>query len=410
MFENPLGRLVCCVVFAVVFCGQAKVVTLKDGRKITGEVTKTDTAYHVKTRFGTVLCPMEDVVSIKDAAKTDGDYEQRRAKAETAEDHFKLGKWAFDKKKLDIARRELKEALKLDSKFERASLLLKRVEAEIEGKGKPPPKVQPVITRPDTGQTQLRKEWLLTDEAISKIRLEELRTYRDEQGWLLLRDKVSIQFRNKVLGRFIDLMRGRDEFENTRAEEAFRVLPKSRQVAYILDKIDRDNAAIKNDIVIGSDPLFMLGFRNQVWPIMEQHCALAPCHGGATGKGGFKLLPGSGRNPKVEYANFLILDRFSSGDYAMIDRDYPDLSLFLQYGLDRDIARKKHSDKVTFAPPFPNTKRSNYKYVYDWIESLQNVPRPDYRVDYVPPFSKKAGSKTTPDKPTTAPAKPKNSK
>ena len=397
MFGKYIGRLTCSVLLAVVWLGQAKVVTLRDGRKLIGEVTKTETAYHVKTRFGTVVCPLGDVVSVKEVEeKKDKDYEAYRASIDpkTAEDYFKLAKWAFEKKKFAIARRDLKEALKLDPKFERARLLLRRVEEEL--KEKPPTRVEPdVKTEP---QTQLRDEWLVTKKDIYKIRLEELRIYRDRQGQYHIRDKVHFLFQNKVLDRFVDTMRGRDEFEVPGAEEAFRRWDKVRQAAYMLKKVDRDDVSIKDDILVGSDPQFMLEFRNRVWPIVEKHCAIAPCHGGPTGKGGLKLLPSIGRNEKVDYANFLILNKFTSGGYKMIDRGYPDLSLFLQHGLDRKIARKKHSKKATFTPPFPSTKTSNYQFVLKWIDTLQNSPRPDYRVKCDPPFSRKDTSEDVLDR------------
>ena len=174
---------------------------------------------------------------------------------------------------------------------------------------------------------------------------------------------------------------------------------------YILYKIDPYNTAIKDDIIIKTDPRFMIEFRSRIWPIVAKHCAAAQCHGGDKPKGGLKLFNIPGKNEKVDYTNFLILDMFASGGKRMLDRDHSDLSLLLQYGLPPEQSRFDHPVKIT--PPFRSRKDPVYRRVLSWINSLSGPLHPNYRTTYKPPFKLKTAAGGLPPLPpeTTQPAK-----
>ena len=70
----------------------------------------------------------------------------------------------------------------------------------------------------------------------------------------------------------------------------------------------------------------------------------------------------------------------------MIDRDYPEKSLLLQWGLPRDIAKyPAPEDLKRWRPSFTNTKSRQYQLILKWIDSLYD-PAPNYEVKYsLPP-------------------------
>jgi len=378
-----LGSVIC--LLAALAVAQMKTVTLKDGRKITGEVTKTDDGYQIKRKYGVVVVSKDQVVSIEDVTTPQEQYRQRLAKIDrkSPQDHYELGRWAFRTGLLEIARNELEAALKLKGDYERAKLLLRRVEARIEADSKKTPKT--VATGPTTGpagpvtgKVVLRPEWLVGQEDIYRIRLEELRE----------NDKATIVFRNDVIKRFIKMMRGVGDFRDRGFEKRFQAASRLDKVRYIRQNVDRDNSEIKDDIIIKSDPAFMMDFRTKIWPTVARYCATAACHGGTKPRGGFKLFNVAGKNEKIDYTNFLILDGFTTKQgRRMIDRNNREESLLLQCGLPEELAKFKHPHKIT--TPYADRKSANYVRVLQWIRSLEGGLHPSYRVKYTPPFGMK---------------------
>ena len=364
--------------------GQTKVVKLK-GRQttITGEVTETKDkkGYEIKTKAGVIVVSKDEVESITDLVTPTDEYHRRLAKIDPNDPkaRLELAEWAFKNDLLAEAKAELEAALKLKSDYPQARLLLSQVEAKIKatkaartrpgGNGEEPPPGS-------TSRPIVRREWLVGKNDIFRIRLEELRAG----------DTAGIQFRNDVLKRFMDSMRGREHFKEAQARSEFLALPRIDQVMYILEKIDRDNVAIKDDIIVTRDPKFMLDFRRYVWPMVSSSCATTHCHGGARPKGGLKFfnLP---RNQAVDYTNFVILSGFVKRGRRLINRDHPDLSLLLQYGLPKDQARFRHKEDIT--PAFRSMRDPRYRQVLTWIKDLNGPPHPDYRLDYRPPFNMK---------------------
>ncbi len=158
------------------------------------------------------------------------------------------------------------------------------------------------------------------------------------------------------------------------------------QALYILDKIDRNNESVKNDILIKSDPRFMVDFRRRIWPIIATYCATASCHGGDKPMGGLRLFNIPGKNEKIDYMNFLILDR-AYHHREMIDRDHKEMSLLLQFGLPAEQAQYRHPIEIKIA--YATRRARNYRRVLEWIESLKGPPHPDYRVGFRIPWAPK---------------------
>jgi len=395
MRKSFTTMLACCLMTACAAFGQTKKLYLKEAGFVQGSVTESGGNYIVKTRFGSMTIPKDQVLSIEDVITPEQEYKQRLARidAKSPEDHFMLGRWAFEKGLLETAQKELTAALNLKPDYEMAKLLLRQVEAKQAEEARKAAAEDAARSGRIVGGTEVKAEWLVTDEEIFRVRLAEL-----QQA-----DRVRVTFRNNVLNRFINMMQGLGDFAQPRFSRTFRGWPPVRQALYMLDNIDRDDRETKNDILIASDPRFMIQFRRRVWPIVARYCGTADCHGGAGAMGGFRVLNVAGRNPKVDYTNFLILDGFVGRGRKMIDRDHMDQSLILQYGLPPEQAEHAHPRKIPRA--YSSRNVSNYRSVISWIESLKGPPHPDYGVRLRVPWAARPPAEPTTRSAETQPAR-----
>jgi tetratricopeptide (TPR) repeat protein len=398
MFRNVAVAVLCCLALAASAWGQSKVVTLKDGKQIIGEVTEMKNAYQIKLKSGIIaIYAKSDVAKIEEETSPKQEFEQRLAKLDpaSADQHYALGEWAFGKGMYEEAQKVLQKALKIDAAHTKSKLLLVQVEAQLKLSGEPDTRpVRPPITTTkgaDANATVLA-EWLLSDEDINRIRLEELR-----KG-----EKVTVQFRNDADRKFIDMMRGKGDFEDARFEKRFLGFAPWDKAHYMLKHLDRDNVAMKDEIRIKTNPQFMVEFNSRVWPKLRQTCASVQCHGGEKPEGTLRFFP-LARNDKVDYTNFVILVGYRKDGRRLIDRNNPEESLFLNFGLPPDQARSGYVHQQKITPLFAKRTDDDYKRVLEWIDSLEGPPYPDYRLLWKPPLGMKIDT-GGPDFLTTQPA------
>ncbi len=375
---------------ASIAMAEVKTVVLKNGERVTGEVTKTPEGYRVETKMGAKTYPNDQVASVEAVSSTADEYAElvKKTNAKTADDHYKLAEWAFSHNLFDAAQKELAAALALEPEHVKAKLLQKQVEAKLAGPGKTP--AATAAASPAPGATNapspteaataggIKPEYLVSEEDISHIRMEELRPS----------DKVTIKFKSGVLEQYIKDRSGANDnnFKDKSDVERFKGKSPMEQLTIILNtpvlNIDSLNV-YKDKIEITTDPNFMKDFRASVWPVVRDSCAQAQCHGGNDVNGGFKLFRAAAMTPAIDYTNFVILDGFVSGGRRMINRSSPDQSLLLNYALPNDFARYKHPKKIT--TPLTSKEDSKYKAIVGWVKSLQAV-HPPYRLKYRAPF------------------------
>ncbi|MDY7009593.1 MAG: hypothetical protein SVV80_02425 [Planctomycetota bacterium] len=375
-----------------------QVVILKNGGRIIGEVTKTEKGYRILTDTGIETEYLtEQVLKIEDIVTPKDELAERLDKVDTkdAEGYYQVARWAYEQNLLDDAQKILKKVLKLKPDHENAPLLLKLVKMRQAG----PDESQPATTTAPGSDTtpSLNPSDFLNKEDIYRIRLMELKPS----------DRVSIQYRNDVLNRFIKAMRGIGDFEKPGYERKFRGYSKLEQVLYIRENTDRENTSIRNDILIKSDPNVMKEFKTRIWPIIARTYAKPTCYGGTKGRDGLKLFSLSLTDDRVAYTNFYILHKWERGGQKMIDRDNVKMSLLLQYGLPRKLAKRPRPDYVP-GPIFRSQDDRNYKLIENWIESLHRpFFSPGYQIDFKLPgqdVAKPEPPTTEPEPPTTKPA------
>lgn len=345
----------------VVGSAAEKVVILTNGRQLVGEVTETKDGWQIRKPGGVlIVLGADDVARIEDVKTPEIEYQRRLAGTDQKDPEklYQLARWATDRNMLTEARDVLKKVLKLKPDDENAKLLLRLVEIRLRAATRPAP---PGATTREGVGVRIKPSELLKKEDIYRIRLHELRE----------NDRVRIKYRGDVLDRFVKSMRGVGIFAEEGGEVRFRRAPALVQVRYILENIDRDSL-LRNDILIESDPLVMSQFRTRIWQIISKGCATASCHGGIKGAGGLRLFSASARRDQVVYTNFYILTRWSRSGRKLMKRDNPEMSLLLQYGLPKGLARLRHSDRVRSNPIFRNPADGNYKILMAWLKLLKH--------------------------------------
>ncbi len=373
MKKYALAILTCwAVVMVSSGISQTKKVTLKNGSVIVGQVKEIEDGYEFSREEGglTITIAKDQVDTIEDVKSLEGQYEDKlkQLKDEKRQDdpeaRYELALWAYNNEKLEIARKNLKETLRLDPRHEKAKLLLRVVESKIKGK-------KDDDDDDDDVDRKISPKILVTMEDIYKIRIEEVAAG----------ERVAVVFKNDVVGRFVDIMLKRGEFDRNEAKE-FQQLPGFRKLSIILKNISPTNYGIKDDIILKTDPQVMNDFRRKVWPIVSNGCASLECHGSAGGQGNLKLYNVPGADVRALYTNFVLMNSCSAKGHQLIDRDNVEYSLLLQHGLPPRHARTEHPEEIT--PLFTGMKDARYVTIKKWIESLAGPPAPDYRLRYKP--------------------------
>ncbi|MFP3937206.1 MAG: hypothetical protein ACLFVW_02610 [Phycisphaerae bacterium] len=376
MTRYALARLACCLLIAALCVGQTQIVTLKNGSKVRGTATRTNGQYEVRLSSGIVVVfPVEDVESITEVVTAESEFNKRKSEidADDPDQRYRLADWAYEREMYSEAKQELEAALELDPDHERSQLLLRQVEARLQASTQPAEQAPSGDPRRQE-KVSIRSDWLMDQEDIYRIRRAEL---RDE-------DRVVVKYRNDVIQRFIDRMEGRAEFREENFTDTFRGWDALRQTKYMLDELDDPQSPLAQDILIESDPKFMVDFRNHIWLTIARQCAGSNCHGGERVVGNLKLFNVRSRNERVHYTNFALIDGYVNDQGRMIDRDRPEESLLLQYMLPRDQAEQKHPEPLT--PGFPRRQSGAYQRMEQWIDSLSGPPHPRYKLQYDPPF------------------------
>jgi hypothetical protein len=399
--------LIVCV--SICLADETKKVTLKDGSSVLGQVTNTATGYEVKTRYGAFQYTFDQVATVADIGSPQDEYQQRLAKIDpkSAQDHFDLAKWASTNGLLETALAEVEQALKIKPGNDEYDALRRQIEARIKleatattrGGAAPGPKV---------GEPASPQKPLLSDQDMAVVRQAELSL--DPR----VAESPTVEFKNKCLENVMAAMNPKDA-------KALKNQAPIEQARFMLA-----NAAsfpgiqgLANDVVIKGNPKVLADFQSKVWPVVQGSCASTACHATEKGKGGLKLFNISGDKDKLAVTNFVLLDGYVNKDgLRMIDRDHPERSLLLQYGLAASEAQVPHpslgaagAPSIPIAnPPFKTARSDAYQKVYDWILELK-MPHPDYPIKYQPPagmtfnFGGDVGGVTTkPATPASAPA------
>ena len=281
--------------------------------------------------------------------------------------HYQLAVWCKEQEAYKLLERQARYVLRLNPDHEPARLLLDLAKRKLAAAG------EDGSSAAGAGGGSVRELGrVLDDDEIQILRRWELEKDPPE--------RVSVKLRNDVLRRFFDQAAGSPGFgyDDTREDRAkFFKLPRSEQAADILLY---GSEAMRQDVEIVRDPARFAVFKRKVLPVILDSCATASCHG-TNGDGGWRIYSDKLQTTQLVYTNYLILHEFESGTERLINRDNPDQSLLLRYGLGVSAggqdAGSEHPVKID--PAFKDARDRRYIEMRDWLHSL-DVVKPDYGI------------------------------
>lgn len=200
------------LVLAAVLLGPAltaDVLVHKDGRRIEGKlVSKNDREVVFETKFATLKFPAKDVVEIVEEKTRDEIYEERLAKAKTADDFHALGTWCEENKWRRRGRKHHEKAVELDPMHEGANLALGRV--KYKGEWMTPEerdarqRAEREAEMAERGLVQHEGRWVTPEE---KEKLEQGLVYFQNR-WMTLEESMRLQGKVLYDGRWIGAEEG----------------------------------------------------------------------------------------------------------------------------------------------------------------------------------------------------------
>lgn len=381
-------------VFASLVLAKPGVLKTRDGRTLEGDITDTTEGMLVKRGNIEVRVAHADVASVRYVPST-SPFTARinELKPDDTAGRMALALEAFHAGQYPTASSLAEEVLAKDPNNKQAVDLLDMIRRQILLEARQRGLV--AATTQDTTSsigTPLPPGALphqyLSDDEINRIRQTELQESDAA--------RVRVRLENAVAKRFKDIPQGSNgDFAN---------LSTFQQAISIIRHGDAD---MRKDVIVLQDPGAVREFRQNIQKIVLVGCASNSCHGSQAG-GPFVLFP-SPDNEAAAYTNFYMLctyqkrpvvqpDSIFGGSLAgamMIDRQAPDQSLLLTYGLPQQQAgAHAHPAIPGFRPTFATVNDGLYRRVRSWIAGSLVPQEPVYGITYQPPIAK----------PTTAPA------
>ncbi len=287
-------------------------------------------------------------------------------------DHYSKARDLYQKEKFAEANAENNAALALDPSFVEAKSLKRLLAAKLginTGTGE-----NPAETEPSGPEVPAAKIKLLSPEAISKIRFMELGD--KEPG---VRGSIPAKTIEDFWNDYV-----KKEYNSPTREDHEKFISPNNISGQIYKIRESRDAKYLEKVKITSDPADMVAFRTTIQPYVLQNCATAACHGGGRATD-FRLITKHGGLPSIEetYTNFYIMSSYVAKDGGrVINRDDPVKSLFVQYGLPKEVAKLPHPGNLKeLRPLFPDENDSRYKSLVGWVRTLA-FPLPEYGFTY----------------------------
>ena len=285
-----------------------------------------------------------------------------------------LIEWLLHKNQIEIAKSHLDESL-LDTPA--INSLRRRIGLKFKGrdiKKSEEKQILPALSVPSESKKLSR---ILTQEEVYLIRAYESNSKYPPSL------KFSEDVREKLLHEFSD-----DPRLKTGTALHNRVIDGNDQELF---QIVRELRAEKfySALISIDEPDSLRRFREDVhddWLI--NRCGTNACHGGID-SGIFLLHKKPKHDDRVRYANLLTLERLELDQtWPILNFNQPDQSLLIQYGLHRKLADNPHPEVKGWNPVPELGRQDEYQATIAWIQSMRQVPRPQYPIEYALPTQK----------------------
>ncbi|HLO40122.1 MAG TPA: hypothetical protein VK176_03800, partial [Phycisphaerales bacterium] len=316
-------------------------------------------------------------------------YEQYRAALDPKDTRGRrsLAQWLVSVDMFPEALEQLNEILRLDSNDAKAAEMRLVVQGLMDLRSKKPSEA-PVRTTVEQKEPKAKPAQfpVLSAEDINMIRVYEV-NLSDPPRMSVARNVVTRLLEEYAGDPLVPVSReGRDALYRRRPEEILELMFKLRA------------RNLYGEVKIQQDPSSMRMFREQIhrgW--LLNYCATTDCHGG-TEAGNFWLNTRAPNTDATVYTNFYIMEktrvRATRGEkrdemVPLINYANPAQSPLLQLALPPENSLFPHPTpnrpgKSPFRPLFRDDSDPRFRKTVDWIASMF-LPRPDYRIDYIPP-------------------------
>ncbi len=375
---KPLATAVL-IVLTGVAAAQAReaVVTTIDGGRFAGKVLVDNESGITLVYSGIkVPIPRNQIKYVKYLETIEQQYAQRRAaiEDENVDKRYLLAYWLFENKAYKLAKQELdslKTAFPNDPRIDRLGSI---VSARIKLLQKPPQptngdqKTSPSLaTSSSVGPTTSSRP-MLTAEQINLIKVYEID----------LSKKPTVVVPRQVIEEVLtDYANHPAVPTDKRQRAALRKAPGYEQLELLFDLKAR--SLYSKTRVIG-DPTTMREFRTKIHQrYVLSYCGTVACHGRAD-TDGFALARLRPNSEATVYTNFYTLHSTTINGQEVIDRQEPNRSLLLQYGMAPANTQTPHPEVAGWRPRFHNAQDQLYSLIGTWINSLW-TPTPDYGIE-----------------------------
>ena len=160
--------------------------------------------------------------------------------------------------------------------------------------------------------------------------------------------------------------------KGTKAQRAFSSKKGYEQLALVLKLDARD---LLHNVRITDEPQALRTYRTKIHqPFVLNYCGTRNCHGAEDARG-IRLIRTNPSQEQTAYTNFYILHLYQNAGGYIIDRDYPEDSLLLQYGMPVTDAKWPHPEVEGWHPFFRARGRQDdprLTNAIEWIRSLQH--------------------------------------
>ena len=337
--------------------------------------------------FGVVAAAFLGGMSLAWGAAPDAvqaEYERRAARLEPDDvaGHLELAIWCKEQGAYEPLRKQCTLILAQEGEHKNAKLLLKLAMRHL-GPSEESQDRSGKSGRGASGEAVGKLGRVISDAEIQRIRWMEM--MREEPR------PLSIEFKNKVIQRFLDAMEGAEQFTGREKRRAFMRLKPMEKVQQIRGQIRAGYPDdFSEDIVIRTDPKRMADFERRVLPVVLSGCATGRCHGDPQASR-FALYTDRVMSKNKVYTNYLIMHDYRVGDKRLINRDIFKQSLLLTYGfhelpaaLGKLNPSYKHPGDIKAI--YRGVNDPKYRDIRDWLESLSSL-EPDYGISPEPPGS-----------------------
>jgi len=300
-----------------------------------------------------------------------------------AEGRFNLARWAFRTETetgYRLALTELSALTAGDPANQQARLLKRLVEQRLaaleaieEDEAAPTTPETGPTTTPDQPAAAPDQPKMLTEEQRNLLKVYEVN----------LKDEPRIVIPRNVIDDFLTDYRATaalGPYADRQGQARFRNLEGYEQLAVMFDAQARP---LYGKVQIRDEPEPLQTFRARINP--RYVVAYFARHFGQQPVPGVNLITLAPNSEPAAYTNFLMLHRADQDGLRFIDRDRPDQSLLLQWGLPRDEAiYPAPEDARNWRPYFTGRDDQRFIDMLQWVQQLYR-PSPNYPIDYTPP-------------------------